>query len=167
MQAKLYRVETLGTGFIAIMARPELDAGLDAVFAGLVGLGVGQVISLLEPSEAHALGLDGEREAVRAHGMRFESFPIHDMGVPPSVGEFTIATRRVCRQVAGGINTAVHCRAGVGRSGLFAAGVLLHAGYNVDDAFATIGRIRGVNVPETRQQRAWLVSNQPAISGDA
>ena len=167
LPAELYRIETLGAGFIAIMARPELDAGLDAVCAGLVELGVGQVVSLLEPGEAHALGLDGEREAVRAHGMRFASCPIHDLGVPPSVDDFARAIRRAHRQVTGGINTAVHCRAGVGRSGLFAAGVLLHAGYGVDDAFARISRIRGVTVPETRQQRAWLVANQPAIGGNA
>ena len=166
MQAKLYRIEIPGPGFLAIMARPELDAGLDAACDYLVGFGVGQVISLLEPSEEHALGLDGEREAVRAHGMAFLSYPIHDMGIPPSIDGFAGATRRVCRQVAGGIATVVHCRAGVGRSGLFAAGVLLHAGYAADDAFIRIGAVRGVAVPETRAQHDWLAVNQAAIVGD-
>lgn len=166
MQAKLHKIETLGQGFLAIMARPELDFGLDAACAYLAEFGIGQVISLLEPSEARALGLDGEREAIKAHGMRYASYPIHDMGVPPSVDGFAEVTRRVYRQVDGGINTVAHCRAGVGRSGLFAAGVLLHAGYDVADALARISDIRGVTVPETRAQRAWLESNQAAIRGD-
>ncbi len=166
MQAKLYRIDTPGRGFLAIMARPELDAGLDAACAALVDHGVGQVISLLEPSEAHELGLDGEREALRAHGISYRSYPIHDMGVPPSVEGFAEITRRVHRQVVGGVNTVVHCRAGVGRSGLFAAGVLLHAGCAVDDAFARVGEVRGVKVPETREQSAWLVAYRAALAGD-
>ncbi len=167
MQAKLYRIETLGEGFLATMARPELDAGIDASCDYLVGLGVDQVISLLEPSEASALGLDGERVAVKLHGMRFLSYPIHDMGLPPSVQGFADATRRVYRQVGGGVDTVVHCRAGIGRSGLFAAGVLLHAGYAADAAFARVSEVRGIAVPETRAQRDWLFSNQAAIRGDA
>lgn len=167
MQAKLYRIEIPAQGFLAIMARPELDAGLDAACVYLVGFGVGQVISLLEPSEEHDLGLDGEREAVRAHGMSYLSYPIPDMGVPPSTDGYAGATRQVYRQVIGGLGTVVHCRAGVGRSGLFAAGVLLHSGCSAEDAFARIGEARGVAVPETRAQREWLIANQAAIVGDA
>ncbi len=166
MQAKLFRIEIPGRGFLAIMARPELEAGLDAACAYLLEHGVGQVVSLLEPSEERALGLDGEREAVRAHGMSFLSYPIHDMGVPLSVDSFAGATRRVYREIAEGVGIVVHCRAGVGRSGLFAAGVLLHAGLDATGAFAQVGEARGVMVPETREQREWLAINQATIVGD-
>jgi protein-tyrosine phosphatase len=57
----------------------------------------------------------------------------------------------------------VHCRAGIGRSGLFAAGMLLYAGMDAEQAFAHVGKMRGLRVPETLDQHNWLVSNQSRI----
>ena len=41
---------------------------------------------------------------------------------------------------------------------MVAACVLLRAGMNVDDAFAEIERARGLAVPDTPQQREWVVT---------
>ena len=95
--------------------------------------------------------------------MGFVSFPIADMGTPGSVEEFADLTHTLFRRIDSGINTLVHCRAGIGRSGLFAAGMLLHAGMDAEQAFAHVTRMRGLRVPETRDQHAWLVSNQDRI----
>jgi protein-tyrosine phosphatase len=51
---------------------------------------------------------------------------------------------------------AVHCRAGIGRSALIAACVLGCNRYDVDSAFDAIARARGVHVPDTEAQRAWV-----------
>lgn len=70
------------------------------------------------------------------------------------------------KQVDMGNNTLVHCHAGIGRSGLMAAGILLHCDLSPQQAFAHVSKVRGIRVPETRHQEDWLISNYAAIAGD-
>lgn len=161
--ATMYKVGTMGDGFLAIMACPTIDADSPASVANIEGLGINLVVSLLEPSEARTLGLEGERLEVKAHGMEFISFPIPDMGLPASVTDFASLTKALFAQVNAGSNTLVHCRAGIGRSGLLSAGVLLHAGMDAKEALAYVSKMRGIRVPETPDQHDWLVSNYPVI----
>jgi protein-tyrosine phosphatase len=162
-QAEMYKVGTMGAGFLAVMACPTIDAAEPASIANIAKLGIKLVVSLLEPGEARTLGLEGERLEVKAHGMEFVSFPIPDMGLPASVLDFTSLTKSLFAQVNAGSNTLLHCRAGIGRSGLLAAGVLLHAGMNAEEAFAYVSKMRGIRVPETPDQHDWLVANYPVI----
>ncbi len=159
----MYKIGSLGDGFLAIMGRPYVEREVPASLHNVARLGIRQVISLLEPVEARRLGLDAERRECQAQGMAFVSFPIADMGVPKSVDRFSAITLQLFQQIEAGINTLVHCRAGVGRSGLFAAGVLLHAGMDAEQAFAHVSKMRGLRVPETISQHAWLLSNQAHI----
>lgn len=159
----MYKVGTMGKGFLAVMACPTLDPEAPASIGNIARLGIRQVVSLLEPTEARNLGLEGERLEVKAHGMEFISLPIPDMGVPASVDDFSQVAQMLFTQVCAGINTLVHCRAGIGRSGLMSAAVLLHAGMSVDEAFDYVSKMRGIRVPETGEQRYWLQANQRAI----
>ena len=159
----MYKVGTMGDGFLAIMACPSIDPEAPASIANIARLGIRQVVSLLEPTEARNLGLEAERLEVKACEMGFMSFPIPDMGLPPSVEDFAQITQMLFRQVNAGINTLVHCRAGIGRSGLLAAGVLLHTGMNAEEAFAYVSRMRGIRIPETPEQHGWLVTHYAAI----
>ena len=163
MQAEMYKIGSIGTGFLAIMGRPYIDPEEPASLRNIARLGIMQVVSLLPPREARSVGLETERLEAKSLGMSFVSFPIEDMGTPASVDDFAAITRRLFRQTESGINTLVHCHAGVGRSGLFAAGMLLHAGLDAEQAFAHVTKMRGLRVPETLQQHAWLLDNQAAI----
>ncbi len=166
MQAEMYKVGTIGKGFFAIMARPSLEQSDPASVVNISRLGINLVVSLLETNEARTLGLDAEREQVKALGMDFVSFPIPDMGIPTSVEKFASLSKMLLQQVDAGVNTLVHCHAGIGRSGLMAAGMLLHCDLSPQQAFAHISKMRGVRVPETHQQKDWLISNCAAIVGD-
>ena len=161
----MFKLESIGDGFIAIMSHPAQEQDAASTIAALAQQGVRQVVSLLEPAEASALGLDAEAELVAAQSMAFVSFPIPDMGLPASLSDFAQLARDLYRQVDAGVNTLVHCRGGVGRSGLLAAAVLLHCGMDSRQACAQITRIRGLCVPETPEQGAWLLANQTAITG--
>jgi protein-tyrosine phosphatase len=166
MQAEMYKVGTIGKGFFAIMARPSLEQNDPASVVNISRLGIKLVVSLLETNEARTLGLDAERELVKALGMDFVSFPIPDMGIPTSVEEFAGLSKMLLKQVDAGVNTLVHCHAGIGRSGLMAAGILLHCDLDPKQAFAHVSKMRGIRVPETSQQENWLISNCVAIVGE-
>jgi protein-tyrosine phosphatase len=57
----------------------------------------------------------------------------------------------------GGQSVVIHCRQGVGRSALIAACVLVLNGVSVDKAFELIENARGCSVPDTEEQREWVV----------
>lgn len=164
MHAEMYKIGSIGHGFLAIMGRPYIEQQEPASLANVARLGIQQVVSLLEPGEARSLGLDAEGRETRARGMGFVSFPIADMGTPVSVEAFADITLTLFRRIDRGVNTLVHCRAGIGRSGLFAAGMLLHAGMDAEQAFAHVGKMRGLRVPENLEQHNWLVSHQNLIA---
>jgi protein-tyrosine phosphatase len=57
-----------------------------------------------------------------------------------------------------GQHIAIHCRMGIGRAALMAAGLLVLNGYTAQHAFEMLSAARGQPVPETDEQRAWVVS---------
>ena len=121
------------------------------------------VLSLLESSEQNKLGLKDEKILCEKNDIKFISYPIQDHGLPPSVQEFSQLTKSIYKEVVEGANTVIHCRAGIGRTGMVAAGVLLHAQLEATEAFQRISKARGIQVPDTEQQFDWVVANQNEI----
>lgn len=60
-------------------------------------------------------------------------------------------------ELARGHNVVVHCRMGIGRSSLVAAGALRARGRQAPDAWAAVSAARG-EVPDTPEQRHWLAA---------
>jgi protein-tyrosine phosphatase len=118
--------------------------------------GVDVVVSTLEPEEANELDLRTEPEVCEAIGIEYISFPIADRSTPPSL----TATMKLARQLEAGLlagkRIAIHCRAGIGRSALLAACLLVLAGVDWEAAWERIRSARGCPVPDTTEQRNWL-----------
>jgi protein-tyrosine phosphatase len=114
------------------------------------------VVSLLEKDEAVELGLDREGDAARSNDIQFVSFPIPDRGVPESTQGALFLLRSIEAALNDGKTVAVHCRQGIGRSGLIAVGVLVASGASVEKAIDAVSVARGESVPETRVQLYWL-----------
>jgi protein-tyrosine phosphatase len=55
-----------------------------------------------------------------------------------------------------GKKVVVHCRQGVGRSGLVAAGLLMTSGMSAEKAIETVSAARTVTIPETPAQLQWI-----------
>jgi len=161
---EVFRIESIGAGCLAVMAHPASAGNVAGTIREIAAMDFHQVISLLEPAEADLLGLAPEAELVTEQSMNFVSFPIADMGLPACSEDFGRLAHQIFTQIDAGTNTLIHCRGGVGRSGLLAAAVLLQGGRDVPAAFAQVSLMRGRRVPETEQQGAWLQANQSAIS---
>ncbi|MEA1674524.1 protein-tyrosine phosphatase family protein [Nitrospirillum sp. BR 11163] len=161
MYAALYWIDAQDlpwTGRLAIMARPRAGDWLEDEVAGWHAAGVAEVVSLLEPAEVRELALMEEEALCRGWGMAFTTLPIPDRGVPNSLRQVTALARRLSQELAAGRPVAVHCRAGIGRSSLLAACVMACAGLDAATAFARIAQARGMPVPDTDEQRAWVWS---------
>jgi protein-tyrosine phosphatase len=162
-QAEVFRIDSIGKGCLAVMAHPASTGSVANTISEIAALGFHQVVSLLEPAEAEALGLAEEAELVTARSMKFISYAIPDMGLPARSDDFVRLAQNLFTQIEAGTNTLIHCRGGIGRSGLLAAAVLLRGGKGVQEAFAQVSRMRGRQVPETAQQGDWLQASHEVI----
>ena len=143
-------------GRLAIAPRPRGDDWLIDEVADWRRAGIDTVVSLLERSEEAELALLAERDLVRDAGMAFLHHPIEDRSIPSSVSAFGELTRGILKELFAGKTVLVHCRQGIGRSGLVAAAVLIAGGSGVSRAFAEVEKGRGRPVPDTNEQRLWL-----------
>ena len=121
--------------------------------AGLRAAGVDVLVSLLKPDEAAELGLDDEAHAREKAGIEFVSLPVLDRGVPENTEKFIAVAEELRTRVETGRSIGIHCRAGIGRSAMLAATILVLGGHRADEAWARIEQARGVPVPDTREQR--------------
>jgi protein tyrosine phosphatase (PTP) superfamily phosphohydrolase (DUF442 family) len=87
--------------------------------------GIQTVCSLLTHEEARDLNMDHEEEAARSNGMDFLAFPIPDRQLPALPRDFAITLDRLDTELSAGRNVVLHCRQGVGRTGLLAACLLI------------------------------------------
>ena len=161
-RVEVFRIDSIGKGCLAIMAHPASTGSVASTISEIAALGFHQVVSLLEPAEAEVLGLAQESELVTAQSMKFVSFAIPDMGLPACSEDFMRLAQLLFTEIEAGTNTLIHCRGGIGRSGLLAAAVLLQGGKDVQAAFAQVSLMRGRRVPETAQQGDWLQASYEA-----
>ena len=137
------------------MSRPRGSDWLSDEMKGLREAGTDVLVSMLTSDENDELDLQGEREAATGAGLIFLTCPTPDRGVP-GTKQFRDLLVELRQALVAGQNAAVHCRMGIGRSSLVAAGLLVSEGRTVPDAFETISTARGMPVPDTDEQRMWL-----------
>lgn len=153
---RVYWLDEAWPGKLALAARPRGGDWLEDEIADWKSQGVGAVLSLLTPEEEEVLELRGEASEARKQGLEFRSFPIPDRQAPKSEAMLAEALEETSRVLSSGRNVLVHCRQGVGRSGLVTACLLVRKGMSPGAAIEKISLARGVPVPETEEQREWI-----------
>lgn len=156
MRSDLFWIPGRWPGRLAIAARPRGGDWLADEASAWQRAGINVVVSLLEDYEAAQLGLAEEPQAAENHDIGFISFPISDRGVPASIEAAMAVLGSITAQLREGKNVAVHCRQGIGRSGLVATSVLMSSGLTAEQAIEIVSAARGVSVPETLEQRRWI-----------
>jgi protein-tyrosine phosphatase len=156
MASGLFWIPGPWRGRLAIASRPRGGDWLAGEVRAWHAAQIDVVVSLLERPEQTELGLDEEGSLVEAAGLRFVSYPIPDLGVPASRTVAAFLVQVLSRDLNDGKNVAIHCRQGVGRSGLIAAGALIVAGMDAASALRVVSAARGVAVPETPEQHRWI-----------
>jgi protein-tyrosine phosphatase len=146
----------LPSGRLGIMPRPRGGEDLGQEVSALAAQGVGMVVSLLEPAEARELELQAEGPLCAEHGIRFVQFPIPDRGVPESMSSLSQLLNEMITVLTQGGTIAVHCRAGIGRTGVVAACALIRLGLPRDRVFQVLSEARGLRMPDTAEQESWV-----------
>ena len=152
----LYWVDGPWPGRLALASRPYGGDWLEDEISRWRQAGVDTVLSLLTVEEEHDLGLNDEEHQVKSQGMQFLSFPIPDRDVPESKVKLAATLEKLEAHLASGKNVVVHCRQGIGRTGLITACLLVLKELSPEDAVNRLSKARGIPVPETTAQRSWI-----------
>jgi protein-tyrosine phosphatase len=167
LEPDVYWVREVEGVRLAIMPRPRNGEWLADEVSGWKRMGIDTVVSLLEAHEVTDLGLAEERILCEATGVTFLSFPIADRGVPSNPAGFAVLVDMLVGRLRVGGAVAIHCRAGIGRSGLLGGCVLRRMGVETREALAMLSRARGVTVPDTDEQAEWVrgFGGEPLTNG--
>lgn len=125
--------------------------------ADLKAAGVSVVLSMLPADEAQELGVTQEAALCGAQGITFLSHPIVDYGLP-QMGTFVDMIQQIKDHLKDGAHVIVHCKAGIGRSGMVAACVLVAFGETPTSAQKIVSVSRGTAIPDTVEQGAYIAA---------
>ena len=156
MRTKVYWVESPWSGRLAIIPRPRGGDWLEEEVRFWQEAGLDVVVSLLTHDENIELELNQEELLCQAQDIQFYAYPIPDRGVPASRRATADLVKELEKMLEAGKSVAVHCRQGIGRSGLIAALLLVSAGIDPEAALAQISQARGCVVPDTLEQSNWI-----------
>jgi len=163
MKATIYSIKEAAPNRIAIVARPRGGDWLCDELNALSREGIDVLVSMLTEEEANELGLHRESEECGAAGIKFVNLPIPDRSVPLDRDAFLHSIEHLAEIVRAGRFLGVHCRASIGRSSVLAVSVLVRLGWDVSKAFCAVESARGCSIPDTPEQRQWVIQNVPTM----
>lgn len=146
-------------------ARPRGGDWLEDEMSAWRVAGIDSVVSLLTAEEERDLDLEREAKVAGVGGIEFISFPIPDRQVPSSQTEMAAILERIDTELSAGKNVVVHCRQGIGRTGLVGACLLITKGMSPEKAVNVLSAARGNPVPETDEQRRWIEHYAATLAG--
>ena len=152
-------------GRLATSPQPAPHERLHDDLAAWKDQGADIVVSLLGDGEMLISGLADEPGLCRDLGLEFQQFPITDHGLPDSEDAFVDLIDRLHAESQRDRAIVVHCFAGIGRSTLVAASLLVRAGLPFREALQRISDARGFTVPDTSAQHRWLEAIEPRLRG--
>ncbi|REK00867.1 MAG: hypothetical protein DWQ36_22025 [Acidobacteria bacterium] len=142
----------------------DLDLDLDAISAW----GAGHLVTLMEAEElpVYRVPVEALAEGCRERGLVWHHLPIRDVDVPGPEWEEAWAQgagEALRRALRDGEGVVVHCRGGLGRSGMVAARLLVELGEMApEEAIAAVRRVRPGAI-ETRQQEEVVRRARPVF----
>lgn len=148
----IFWVDALFPGRVAVVSRPRHINH----FKALKAAGIDVLVSLLEKDEAQCMGLKGEADLCTHAGIEFLSLPITDHGIPTRLKKVEATVAKMSHHLGKGRGVGAHCFAGLGRSPLLVAAVLIEHGRTNEEAVALVSAARGYPVPEMVEQHDWL-----------
>lgn len=133
-------------GQLAGMPRPGRDGDLEGVIQALRAQGITHVLCL---EESHI-----EPEALAGAGLQTWHMPIEDMHAPGLEQTLQVCARGWAA-IARGARLAIHCKAGIGRTGTLLAAMLMTRGWRYSEALMFLRGIQSHYI-QSQAQRDFL-----------
>lgn len=147
------------------------DRDLDEDMRAIRDWGASVVVSLIEPHEFDFLRVPGLADAVARHDMRWLHLPVRDVDIPDERFElgWQSAGPTIHQRLRAGERILIHCRGGLGRTGLVAALILAERGCDPREAIRRVRSARPGAIETAAQEQYVLKAARqaPSGSGDA
>jgi len=128
--------------------------------------GATALVSLTELEELEAVGLSNLGNAAQRRRLAWYHLPIRDFDVPDEAFErrWADAGPELCRRLSDGESIVMHCWAGLGRTGMIAARLLVEFGEAPLDAIHAVRMVRPGAV-QTVEQEAYVLNLGKRMAG--
>ena len=153
MIAEIFWTKEKHPGRIALVPRPRGGDWLEDETAAWANGDLNVIVSMLDAEENDSFDLGSEGEFCARNNIEFISFPVKDRGVPVFNREFQQLLEKLKISLLQGKNVGIHCRQSIGRAPFLAAILMRMFGIEPSEAFRQLSFVRGVEVPETVEQR--------------
>lgn len=130
---------------------------LDEDLKVIADWGASSIVSLMEPHELVAFQVADLGERVEAFGLDWYHLPVKDVSVPDNgfQARWVYAGHRLRRALARGERILIHCRGGLGRTGMIAARLLVELGDTPEAAITKVRNTRSGTI-ETAAQAEYV-----------
>lgn len=124
------------------------------------------LVTLLEASEFAGLKTPDLLQQIQAHGMQSYHLPIPDFRTPTCMQDLIALVQRILAGLEQQQTIVIHCKAGLGRTGLVTAACLVALGYAPGQAFSQVRQSRPGSI-ETPEQEAYVFDFAQAWSANS
>lgn len=117
--------------------------------------GASGIVTLNEPDELQSLGLGGLGHQVMDSGFWWRHLSIADMDVPDDSFEdiWAVEGKQIVASLVAGERVILHCLAGLGRTGMMAARLLVDMGMSPELAVAEVRKVRPRAIQTDEQEK--------------
>ncbi|WP_342363067.1 dual specificity protein phosphatase family protein [Terrarubrum flagellatum] len=153
--------ELLLSSFPGLLARRvapfDRRAAIEAGTAALSAAGATAMITLVETAMLDAFGVPDLGAVAARAGLAWLHLPIADFSTPDTafLARWREEGRGIHARLDRGEAIAIHCRAGLGRTGTVAAMILVERSLQPREAIAAVREARPGTI-ETTEQQAWV-----------
>jgi len=160
-------VQLPGKGCIGMSACPgrHSHSSLTEDIQSIADWGASVVVTLMQIDELNRLGVSTLSAMVQSHNMLWLHRPIIDYSIPDNVFEAqwqeTLITLR--NALANNGRVFVHCRGGLGRTGLVVARLLIEYGWSPSAAIQCVRAVRPGSI-ETTEQEHYVLGRELTLS---
>ena len=151
----------LGAAKLGICALPGSSRSLESDLETIADWQASVVVSLTEQAEMDAVGSGDIGQRTSDIGLTWHHLPIPDFGhlEEKDAGRWSTLAKVLHADLDQGKKVLVHCRGGMGRSGMIVMRLLVERGMLAEDAVSRIRSIRPGAV-ETDAQYAWAADGE-------